>query len=208
MATVKGDVHDIGKNIVGVVLACNNYEVHRSRRHGVGPEDPRDGTQGEGRHHRAFRPHHALARRDGERGERDGARGLRHSASHRRRHHEPCAHGREDPSELPQGPGGLRHRCEPRRRRRVLAALAGDEGRLRRDAPGRIPEGGRCPCAFGGRQAALALEKARANKLDHRLVVLSAAEADLHRRTRVPQLRCGRARALYRLDAVLPDLGA
>ena len=28
MATVKGDVHDIGKNIVGVVLACNNFEVH------------------------------------------------------------------------------------------------------------------------------------------------------------------------------------
>ena len=27
IATVKGDVHDIGKNIVGVVLACNNYEV-------------------------------------------------------------------------------------------------------------------------------------------------------------------------------------
>jgi 5-methyltetrahydrofolate--homocysteine methyltransferase len=28
LATVKGDVHDIGKNIVGVVLSCNNYEVH------------------------------------------------------------------------------------------------------------------------------------------------------------------------------------
>ena len=27
MATVKGDVHDIGKNIVGVVLACNNFEI-------------------------------------------------------------------------------------------------------------------------------------------------------------------------------------
>ena len=27
MATVKGDVHDIGKNIAGVVMACNNYEV-------------------------------------------------------------------------------------------------------------------------------------------------------------------------------------
>jgi 5-methyltetrahydrofolate--homocysteine methyltransferase len=27
MATVKGDVHDIGKNIVGVVLQCNNYKV-------------------------------------------------------------------------------------------------------------------------------------------------------------------------------------
>lgn len=28
MATVKGDVHDIGKNIVSVILGCNNYEVH------------------------------------------------------------------------------------------------------------------------------------------------------------------------------------
>ncbi len=28
MATVKGDVHDIGKNIVGVVMQCNDYEVH------------------------------------------------------------------------------------------------------------------------------------------------------------------------------------
>ena len=27
LATVKGDMHDIGKNIVGVVLGCNNYEV-------------------------------------------------------------------------------------------------------------------------------------------------------------------------------------
>src|SRR4029078_10746102 len=27
LATVKGDVHDIGKNIVGVVLKCNNFEV-------------------------------------------------------------------------------------------------------------------------------------------------------------------------------------
>src|SRR3546814_16114480 len=27
LATVKGDVHDIGKNIVGVVLQCNNYDV-------------------------------------------------------------------------------------------------------------------------------------------------------------------------------------
>ena len=30
IATVKGDVHDIGKNIVAVVLACNNYEVKTS----------------------------------------------------------------------------------------------------------------------------------------------------------------------------------
>ena len=37
MATVKGDVHDIGKNIVGVVLACNSYEVHGPRGDGVRP---------------------------------------------------------------------------------------------------------------------------------------------------------------------------
>jgi cobalamin-dependent methionine synthase I len=30
IATVKGDVHDIGKNIVGVVLGCNNYKVRRT----------------------------------------------------------------------------------------------------------------------------------------------------------------------------------
>ena len=38
LATVKGDVHDIGKNIVGVVLQCNNFEVidHRTPRHAAG----------------------------------------------------------------------------------------------------------------------------------------------------------------------------
>jgi methanogenic corrinoid protein MtbC1 len=39
--TVKGDVHDIGKIIVGVVLSCNNYDVDRSRRDGAGGQDHR-----------------------------------------------------------------------------------------------------------------------------------------------------------------------
>jgi 5-methyltetrahydrofolate--homocysteine methyltransferase len=39
-ATVKGDVHDIGKNIVGVVLQCNNYEVHDLGVMVPGAEDP------------------------------------------------------------------------------------------------------------------------------------------------------------------------
>ncbi len=73
MATVKGDVHDIGKNIVGVVLACNNYEVidlgvmvsaqkilETARRENVDIVG-------------LVRSHHAVARRDGECGERDGA---------------------------------------------------------------------------------------------------------------------------------------
>ena len=42
LATVKGDVHDIGKNIVGVVLACNNYEIIDSGCDGILREDPGD----------------------------------------------------------------------------------------------------------------------------------------------------------------------
>ena len=74
MATVKGDVHDIGKNIVGVVLACNNYEIVDLGRDGVGGQDPRRRGAEKARHHRPLRPHHALAGRDGPRGAGDGAR--------------------------------------------------------------------------------------------------------------------------------------
>ena len=48
IATVKGDVHDIGKNIVGVVLQCNNFEVDRPGRDGAVREDPRGGEAREG----------------------------------------------------------------------------------------------------------------------------------------------------------------
>ena len=70
MATVKGDVHDIGKNIVGVVLGCNNYEVIDLGRDGPVRQDPGDGDRGEVRHDRPLRPDHAVARRDGARGAR------------------------------------------------------------------------------------------------------------------------------------------
>ena len=81
MATVKGDVHDIGKNIVGVVLQCNNYEVID-----LGVMVPAQkildtAQRAEGRHHRAVRPDHAVARRDVPCRGRDGARGLRPAAS-------------------------------------------------------------------------------------------------------------------------------
>ena len=67
MATVKGDVHDIGKNIVGVVLQCNNYEVID-----LGVMVPAQkildtasevGADAD----RAVRPDHPVARRDGQR---------------------------------------------------------------------------------------------------------------------------------------------
>jgi 5-methyltetrahydrofolate--homocysteine methyltransferase len=64
LATVKGDVHDIGKNIVGVVLQCNNYEVID-----LGVMVPAakilETARENGRHHRPVRPDHAVARRDG-----------------------------------------------------------------------------------------------------------------------------------------------
>ena len=67
LATVKGDVHDIGKNIVGVVLGCNNYEVIDL---GVMVPAERilDTAAERGRERdRPLRPDHALARRDGAR---------------------------------------------------------------------------------------------------------------------------------------------
>ena len=67
MATVKGDVHDIGKNIVGVVLQCNNYEVID-----LGVMVPAQkildtAREIERRRDRPLRPDHAEPRRDGQR---------------------------------------------------------------------------------------------------------------------------------------------
>ena len=101
MATVKGDVHDIGKNIVGVVLACNNYEIIDLGVMVSVEEDPR----------------HARVRKTSMRSASRGLitpsleemtfvaaemerEGLRHPAADRRRDDEPRAYGREDPSEL------------------------------------------------------------------------------------------------------------
>ena len=61
MATVKGDVHDIGKNIVGVVLQCNNYEVID-----LGVMVPADrildaAVEPQGGYRRPLRPDHAFA---------------------------------------------------------------------------------------------------------------------------------------------------
>ena len=68
IATVKGDVHDIGKNIVGVVLALQQLRGDRPRRHGRRARRSSKAAQRDGRrHHRPLRPDHAVARRDGPR---------------------------------------------------------------------------------------------------------------------------------------------
>ena len=65
LATVKGDVHDIGKNIVGVVLGCNSYEVIDLGVMVPADENPADGARRARGHDRPERPDHAVARRDG-----------------------------------------------------------------------------------------------------------------------------------------------
>ena len=113
MATVKGDVHDIGKNIVGVVLQCNNYEVVD-----LGVMVPMEtildtaiqcaekadliGLSG---------PHHPFAGRDGQRGGRTAAPGPEHPAADRRRHHLQSPHRGEDRAGLRQRADHLRARC-------------------------------------------------------------------------------------------------
>ena len=85
MATVKGDVHDIGKNIVGVVLQCNNYEVID-----LGVMVPAQKILDTAREIGAdliglsglITP---VARRDGQPGLRDAAPGVHHPAADRRR---------------------------------------------------------------------------------------------------------------------------
>ena len=67
IATVKGDVHDIGKNIVAVVLQCNNYEVVNLGVMVPAKKIPEVARDGEGRHHRPVGPDHALARGNGAR---------------------------------------------------------------------------------------------------------------------------------------------
>ena len=71
LATVKGDVHDIGKNIVGVVLGCNNYEVIDMGVMVPVRQDSRHRCRAEGRRDRSVRADHPLARRDGVRGQGD-----------------------------------------------------------------------------------------------------------------------------------------
>ena len=101
----------------------------RSRRDGAGRQNPGDRTTRRGRHHRALRADHALARRDVPRGGRDGAPGPRAAALDRRRHHQPRAHGGEDPSELSARAGGPRQRCQPRGRRGREPAVGSRRGR-------------------------------------------------------------------------------
>ena len=167
LATVKGDVHDIGKNIVGVVLGCNNYEVvdlgvmvpaekilDTARRAGRGRDRP-------------VRPDHALARRDGARRPGDGAPRLRPAAPDRRRDHVEAAHGRADRARL-LAADRARARRLARRRDRVQPARPRAHRRLRPGEP-RAP-GAPARAARRARPQAAAADRGRARQPAARLL--------------------------------------
>ncbi len=120
LATVKGDVHDIGKNIVGVVLGCNDYEVIDLGVMVPRRQDPRHRRARERRHRRALGADHAVARPDGRRRARDGPPAPRAAADDRRRDDVTPAHRGEDRTGVRQR-DRARARREPRRRRRLGA---------------------------------------------------------------------------------------
>ena len=96
IATVKGDVHDIGKNIVGVVLQCNNFEVIDLGVM-VSCEKILEAAKREEReYHWPLRTDHAIARRNGPRCQRNAATGFRAAVADRRRDDLTCTHGGEN----------------------------------------------------------------------------------------------------------------
>ena len=181
MATVKGDVHDIGKNIVGVVLQCNNYEVIDLGVMVPAREDPRDAPS-------ARRPTSSgspglitpsldemcFVAAEMER------RGLRLSAADRRRHDEPRAHRGEDRAQLAKA--ARRSTCSTR-----AARWASCRSSLSRDASASptsarsAPSTPRCARRTCGKRSFQAPHHARSGprqRVHDRLDRLRAAQAD------------------------------
>ena len=208
MATVKGDVHDIGKNIVGVVLACNNYEIidlgvmtPASKILAVAREQKVDviGLSG------LITPSLDEMAYVAAEMEREGfdipllIGGATTSRVHTAvKIHPNYARGQtvhvNDASRAVGVVGAL---LSPDAKDSYVASVRAEYRKVA-DAHARGEAD----------KARLSLEKARANARRDRLGRLYAAQAQLSRRARVRRLGSRRSRALHRLDAVLPDLGA
>ena len=207
LATVKGDVHDIGKNIVGVVLGCNNYEVIDLGVMVPGGPDPRHGRGGGLRRRRPLGADHAVARRDGPRRRRDGAARARPAAPDRRRHDFAPAHRREDRARV-RAADPARPRRLARRRGRLRPARARSGGSVldheNRAAQERLRE---LHEREGAQAAAPSRAGARAPDAD-RVACGRSSRAGLHRACAVVEAPLGDAARLRRLDVLLPRLGA
>ena len=205
MATVKGDVHDIGKNIVGVVLQCNNFEVID-----LGVMVPMQkildtaieiGADAVGLSGLITPSLDEMVNVAGG----DAASWLRDPADDRRRDHVPRAHRGQGGREV-RRPGGLgegRLALGPDARRAA-------ERRAATEAAGRREGGLRLPQGAARRQARPADDHAAAGAgqphADH-VGRLRAAGAQGAGHPRARGLRPGRPARLHRLAAVLQRLG-
>ena len=180
LATVKGDVHDIGKNIVGVVLGCNDYEVIDLGVM-VATETILDTAE---REHvdvvGLSGPDHAVARPHGRRRARARAPADRAAAPDRRRDDLAPAHGGADrPRVLERD--GARARREPGHRRRLAAARPAAP---RRSSTSRTASAGAPPRA-ARREGAAAAAVARGGAVEPAAPALRrAAGAAVHRHAR------------------------
>ena len=208
MATVKGDVHDIGKNIVGVVLQCNNYEVID-----LGVMVPAAKILETAKREKAdiiglsglITPSLDEMCFVAAEMEREGfdcpllIGGATTSRVHTAVKISP---------QLREGAGDLRARREPRGRRRVEAPVRARAPVLRRRDPHRVRQGARDAPAQRGFQAPHHARSGARQQLQDRLARLQAAQADVPRHARICRLQPRRAGPVHRLDAVLPGLGA
>ena len=208
MATVKGDVHDIGKNIVGVVLQCNNYEVVD-----LGVMVPAAKILETAQAEKAdiiglsglITPSldemcHVAAEM-----ERQGfdlpllIGGATTSRTHTAvKIHPNYRRGQTVYVTDASRAVGVAQSLMSRQARPAYVADVRDEYAKIAAAHARAEEN----------KQRLSLTAARANAAEARLGELRAAEAELHRHAGVRGLSDRRARPLHRLDAVLPDLGA
>ena len=205
MATVKGDVHDIGKNIVGVVLGCNNYEIIDLGVMVPAAKILEDRDCAEGRHHRAERADYAVARRDVVCRARDDAAELHRAAPHRRRDDQPATHRGQDCAGVQRAGRSCARRVTGGRRRLEPARLR--EGRVRAREPvgaGRDPREVRVAAREADAVVRAGASQPAADRLGrppNRLAVVSWSPVP-----RRPAAR--RGREVHRLDVLLLRVGA
>jgi 5-methyltetrahydrofolate--homocysteine methyltransferase len=208
LATVKGDVHDIGKNIVGVVLGCANYDIVDLGVM-VHAQTILDTARDRRVDHRPVGPDHAVARRDGQRRERDAAPGVHRAAADRRRDHEPDPHRAARDACVFERAGGPRRRRVAGGRRDLEVAERRHRGprRVPRRPRHRVRPGDRGARARRGRTQPAHHRRRTCQRGRVRVRCPDRRHADLHRCAHHRRDRSRHARRAHRLDTVLPRMG-
>ena len=208
MATVKGDVHDIGKNIVGVVLQCNNFEVID-----LGVMVPFQDI---------------LKSANDNKADIIGLSGLITPSLDemvtvaeemtRQGFHLPLLIGGATTSKVhtalriaPRYKGTTVHVLDASRAVGVCTALVSESGAQAADFAAKVAteyEAIRVERAGGTKEKVVPLAGRARQRLQDRLVGLHAAQARRHRHARLRRISAARADRAHRLDAVLPRLGA